>query len=168
VDALRESILDIFRSLNHDNIRDNHIHNTLDTSSPMLSVRPSSSCTTPYADSHPHDEKQASLYHHNNKFNPGSKNGQQAVDEGRNEVNESNSPIKGILDRFRPTHGVVFVAFHDMRDAQKVKAAVDARGASLFSDLEEKDHLGNSVRLTCEYITAEKLGEVGCISITAL
>jgi hypothetical protein len=115
-----------------------------------------------YTDIHSRDDDQASLYHHSNKFNP-SKNDQQPRDEGRNDVNENNSPIKGILDRFRPTHGVVFVAFHDMRDAQKVKTAIDARGASLFSDLVEDDSLEKSMRLTCEYITAEKLAEVSCI-----
>jgi hypothetical protein len=156
---LRESIFAVFRSSHNDNIHDNHTADTMDIPFPGHSVY---TPITPYSELHSLDDSRP-LYQ-SSKFNAKTKNGQQS-----NDVNDNDSPIKGILDRFRPTHGIVFVAFHDIRDAQKVKVAIDASGASQFSSHEGDKTLKKDIaKLTCDYIAAEKLGEVNCFTLFLL
>jgi hypothetical protein len=75
--------------------------------------------------------------------------------------------VKGVFVRCQESHGIVMLAFYDIRDAKFAKCVLSTRASGALADCVDNKLSGDDTHLWlgCRFVTAEELMKVGHIYI---
>lgn len=75
--------------------------------------------------------------------------------------------VKGVFVRCQESHGIVMLAFYDIRDAKFAKCVLSTRASGTLADCVDNKLSGDDAHpwLGCRFVTAEELTKVGHIYI---
>lgn len=75
--------------------------------------------------------------------------------------------VKGVFVRCQESHGIVMLAFYDIRDAKFAKCVLSTRTSGALADCVDNKPSGDDTHLwlDCRFVTAEELMKVGHIYI---
>lgn len=73
--------------------------------------------------------------------------------------------VKGVFVRCQESHGIVVLAFYDVRDAKFAKSVLSARTSGALADCVDNKLSGDDAHpwFGCRFVTAEELTKVGHI-----